>query len=229
MPPAIWHFRRPNPSGTLAKMTTPEATEPAQQWAPEKEKEFQLLLAETEYANKQIGSYMGVQMKLLGILFPAIGAIIAVLFATEKDPVLSELNTAKALLTLSLIGSFGILQTSITYGSTLTYMHYKNKVLGPRLEALLKLGYKPLSTIDSFVKTGVSDAVFFATYLATLGITLLNFGLLCYCWRLAQCERGLRLAIGVGFAGVIGSIAAQVRTRQAIKAVGLIKSSTPPA
>lgn len=203
---------------------TPGTSEPVPQWSTEKEKEFELLLSEANYADKQIGSFMGVQTKLLGILFPAIGAVIAVVFATEKDHGLSEPNTVKALLTLSLIGSFGILQTSIIYGSTLTYMHHKNKVLGPRLEALLKLNYQPLSTLDSFVNTGVSGAVFFSTYLATLGITLLNFGLLCYCWSLAHCEWGLRFAVGVGFAGVISSVAAQVRTRQAIKAVGLIKS-----
>lgn len=210
-------------SDRFFRVSTPDSPRPARTWPTEREKEFELLLAETDYANKQIGSYMGVQMKLLGILFPVIGTIIAAVFAAEKNDVLSKESTATALLTLSLIGSFGILQTSITYGSTLTYMHYKNKFLAPKLQALLDLRYQPLATIDSFVETGVSDAVFFATYFATVGITVLNFFLLCYCLILANCDTGLMLAIGLGFAGVIGSYLAQVRTHRAIKAVGLRK------
>jgi hypothetical protein len=225
---SFWASVETTTSDILVVVDTPGLSEPAPDWPPEKAKEFELLLAEADHSDEQIGSYMGLQTKQLGILFPAIGAIIAAVFAA-KDGVLSDQNAAKALLTLSLIGSFGILQTSITYGSTLTYMHYKNEVLGPKLKALLNLHYKPLSIIDSFVKTGVNGAVFFATYFATLGITLLNFGLLCYCWHLAHCERGLQLAIGAGFAGVIGSIAALVRTRQAIKAVHLLSSKQSSA
>jgi hypothetical protein len=204
-------------------------TPPPREWPPEKEKEFALLLAEAEYADKQIGNYQGIQTKQLGILFPAIGAVVAVVFAAEKEAGLSPTNTAMVLLTLSFIGSFGILQTAITYGSILPYVHYKNEVLGPKLKSLLNLSYKPYTVIDSFANTGGSGAVFFATYFATLGVTLLNFGLLCYCWRLAHCEQGLRFAIGLGFAGVIGSFVALLRTHKAIVRVGLKKSSDQPS
>jgi hypothetical protein len=203
-------------------MTTPEATEPAQQWAPEKEREFQLLLAETEHANKQIGSYMDLQIKLIGFLFSALGAFVAILFAAS----LSSSNMAKAFLTISLIASFGVFQTAITYGTALSYIGYKAKILAPRLKELLQLGYQPLEAVRAFTSAGVSRAVFFSTCFVMAGITFLNLCLLRYCWELAgDNEGGIKFGIIVALIWVVGTVVAQILMGRALQRIGVVRST----
>jgi hypothetical protein len=206
-------------------VATPDPAESGRTWPSEKEKEFELLLAETEYANKQITGYMDLQIRVNSFIFSALAAVVAALFAAQKSLEIPGPTAAKVLLVLSLIGSFGVLQTAITYGTSLTYIDRKQSVLGPRLQRLLGLSYQPLDTVPSFTDTGVSKAVLFAAYFSTVGVTLLNFGGLCYCVRLADGNCHLILAIGVGFVGVIGSFVAQVLTRRAMETVGLTKST----
>src|SRR6185295_6769344 len=104
---------------------------------PEHEMEFQLLLGEVEHANQQIGGYMDLQVKILGSLFSALGVGLGLLFAVGKT--VSSVATAKVLVALSLVASFGVIQSSISYGIALGYMHYKTFILAPKLRELLKL------------------------------------------------------------------------------------------
>lgn len=207
-------------------MATPEAAGSAQDWPPEKDREFKLLLAETEHANKQIGSYMGVQMKLLGVLFSALGAFVAILFAAEDKVALSNSNLAKAFLAISLIASFGVFQTAISYGTALSYIGYKARRLAPRFKALLRLNYQPLDSIRAFNSGGVSRAVLFSTCFLMAGITFLNLLLLRYCWKLAgEGEPGIKCGIVVAWIWVVGTVIAQILVGCAMKNIGVAGST----
>lgn len=175
------------------------------------EKECQLLLSETEYVNQQISSYMDLQIKTLTFIFAAIGIGLGFLFGKEHAPTPEQVPAI--LIVISLVGSFGILQSVVTYGVALTYIDYKANVLAGKWQSLLGLDYSPLEAAERFRRSSVKRATLVATFLLFSGCIILDLGIPIYLiftgWK-------------VGGGTLVGSIAALCGALAALVSVGLI-------
>lgn len=201
----------------------------------QKEKECQLLLAETEHVNKQISGYMGLQIKLLAFVFAAFGGGLGLLFATS-DKEISVDRPLKILVVLSLLGSFAILQTVITYGVVLTNIDYKTHVLGPKWQAILGLRYAPLDAAAWYGRSPVKKPTIIATIFLVFGAALANLALVTYlgiegfgrnCADEMKYEWGVRLAVVATGAMAVATVVSLFFLRPAMNAVGLLTPNEP--
>ena len=106
------------------------------------EAELQVLLSEKEHADKQISSYLELQLKLLAFLLGAGSAALGFVFA-KGEKILEPREIAIVILVTCVAGCVVMLQSVVTYGIALGYIHYKKSTLVPRLNVLFAL--QPLS------------------------------------------------------------------------------------
>ncbi len=141
----------------------------------EPEMEFQLLVKELEHADRQIGSYLDLQMKILGFVFTFLVGCLGFLVAGKAEGLE---NLPRLLVIASAVGSFGVLQSSINYGIALGYIYNKERWLSPRLQRLLKLTERPLYAVRAFQTSPARLPVFLSTFVVALGVDVLNAVLL---------------------------------------------------
>jgi hypothetical protein len=185
------------------------------------EKTHQLLLCETEHVNKQISSYMDLQIKLLTFVFAAIGGSLGLLFAVGPKP--DSDRAAEILLVISLLGSFGILQSVITYGIALTHIDYKTNVLGPKWQKLLGLDYAPFGAAERFRTSPVKKPALMATFFLFFGSAIANVAVVVYLVPTAP-KSGTWMCFGVATAAFMAGAALVSRLflRPAMKAAGIV-------
>ena len=144
--------------------------------------EFQILVKELEHADKQISSYMDLQMKILGVVFTLLAASLGILFSTKTGQTLTQENVSVVLGVISLLSSFGFLQTVINYGIALGYMYYKQCNIAPRLQRQIGLSDTPLQAITAFQQSPARLPVMIAMSVMSVCIFTLNAGILYYAW-----------------------------------------------
>lgn len=149
------------------------------------EKELEILLSEKEQADKQIGSYMDLQLKVHTVIFTAAAVAAGWIFAQSKagQPPSPEVRGAAAL-TLAYLGSFAILQGTITYGIVLGYIRYKHFVVGRRMQDLLELKRNPLVAMQAISSSLSNRMVVAASFFGGAFILIGAGGLLGYVLRL---------------------------------------------
>lgn len=185
--------------------------------------EFQLLLKEVEHADRQIGAYLDLQIKILGLVFTVVAACLGLLLASGPEPALAPDDLAKLLAILAAVGSLGVLQSSITYGIALGYMHGKVEFLAPRLQALLELPHRPLQAIRAFRESPARLPVLLATAVLAVGVVILEAALLGSAWKLATPGSLTRWIVRASFALLVAVVACQVLIGSAMKRVGVAK------
>lgn len=104
---------------------------------------FNLMKSEKEHVDEQISSFMGIQMKILAFLFPALGLATGWLFGDGKGT-LGLWEQGLVLLIVVLTSCFGILLSIAAYCVAMEYEHYKQAALVPRFNQLLRLEQKSL-------------------------------------------------------------------------------------
>ena len=112
------------------------------------EAELNILMSEKEQADKQIGSYLELQVKVHTFIFTAAAAAAGWIFAQNKGGLSSPEVRGAAVLALAFLGSFAILQGITVYGIVLGYIRYKNLVIGNRMKILLGLDRNPLMALQ---------------------------------------------------------------------------------
>jgi hypothetical protein len=145
------------------------------------EKELEILLSEKEQADKQIGSYMDLQLKVHTVIFTAAAVAAGWIFTQSKDgrPPSLEVRGAAAL-TLAYLGSFAVLQGTITYGIVLGYIRYKHLVVGRRMQELLKLPKNPLVAMQTISSSLSNRMVVASSFFGGTFILVGSGGLLGY-------------------------------------------------
>lgn len=191
----------------------------------DKEFEFQVLLKELDHADKQISAFMDLQMKVLGVVFTILAASLGLLLSTAPDKALTPHNLAKLLVVISVVGSFGVIQSTINYGIALGYMHNKVHFIAPRLQRLIGLDQPPLQAVTAFQESPARVPVLLATLGLAAGILALNTGVLWSAWNLAA-ENSLTQMLVGGAALLIGFTAlCQFMTWRAMKRIGIVADS----
>jgi TM2 domain-containing membrane protein YozV len=104
---------------------------------------FDLMKSEKEHVDEQISSFMGIQMKILAFLFPALGLATGWLFGDGKGT-LGHWEQGVVLLIVVLTSCFGILLSVAAYCVAMEYEHYKQAALVPRFNQLLRREQKSL-------------------------------------------------------------------------------------
>ena len=188
----------------------------------DKSMEFQLILKELDHADRQIASYLDLQMKILGLVFAFLGTSIGLTLVTEAGKALTPGSLATLLTVISAVGSVGVLQSSINYGIALSYMNSKGTYISSRLQRLLNLQERPLTAIEAFRDGPARRPVMFATAVLGFGILALNAGILTFAWSSLSNDKG-SLWFAVLATGLLsGSVVAQLLMRRAMKAVGVL-------
>lgn len=187
----------------------------------EKEMEFQLLVKELEHADGQVSSYLDLQMKILGLVFTVLAAGVGLLLTSRPDEAMSANNLAKLLTIAAAVASFAVLQSSITYGIALGYMHAKVSNLAPRFQRLLSLSEPPLQAVLAFQSSPSRLPVFLATIVLAVGLVGLELALLGIAWRLTTPGSLTRWFVRAGFALLVAVVACQVLIGAAMRKVGL--------
>lgn len=148
------------------------------------EAELQVLLSEKEHADKQIGSYLELQLKLLAFLLGAGSAGLGFVFA-RGDQFLKPPEAAIVIIVICIAGCVLMLQSVVTYGVALGYIYYKKSILGPRLAELLQLPASPLLSVKSFGESPARFPVFLASSLLAIIHAVATTALLIYAARTA--------------------------------------------
>jgi len=162
-----------------------------------RERLFELLMSEKEQADKQIGSYLELQLKLHTVMFTgaAVGAGWA--FAKGGGGFASEPEVrATAALTVAVVAIFAVLQAAANYGIVLGYIRYKHQVIGRQLQALLHLTSNPLSALRTIGASRSNSVVMLASVSGGLLFFGGSAGLIAY--------SGLALRETGGVAGMLG-------------------------
>jgi hypothetical protein len=151
------------------------------------EKELEVLLSEKEQSDKQIGSYLELQLKVHTVIFTAAAVAAGWVFSQKRDSLLAspEVSGAAAL-TLAFLGSFAVLQGTINYGIVLDYMRYKHVVVGRRMQDLLGLEQNPLVALPTISSSLANRTVIAASYFGGVFIWVGSGALLGYVlwlWR----------------------------------------------
>lgn len=190
---------------------------------------FELLMKELEHADRQIGSYMDLQMKILALVFAFLGASLGLLLSTEKDRALTPQGTAKLLIIASAVASFGVLQSSINYGTALAYMHNKTHFIAPRIKVLLQLQEMPLPAIRAFRESPASPPVLLATLILAVGLAALNAGLLIIAWQKATRFSVTWWLIGGAALLLVSVIVVQIQMGRAMNSTGIAAEAATEA
>jgi len=147
----------------------------------DRDKQFELLMSEKEQADKQIGSYLELQLKLHGVIFTAaaVGAGWAFAKGSGEFSAVPEVR-ATAALTVAVVAIFAVLQTTVNYGIALGYIRYKHRVVGRRLQALLHLQGNPLAALRTISASRSNSAVMLASVASSLLLLSGSAGLIVY-------------------------------------------------
>ncbi len=186
-----------------------------------REMEFQVIMKELDHADTQIQSYMDLQMKILGVVFTFLGGILGLLLSTKVTDGTRHQDLAKLLIIASSLGSFGVLQSSIVYGTVIGYIYGKVHLIAPRLARLLDLKEAPLLAVRAFRESPAMLPVMLATGALALGISALNLGVIWSALRLAT-SGSLTQYLGLGALALFAVvIVVQVQMALAMRAVGV--------
>ena len=184
------------------------------------EMEFQIIMKELDHADRQIQSYMDLQMKILGVAFTFLGGILGLLLS-KATGVANPQDLAKLLIVASALGSFGVLQSSIVYGTVIGYIYGKVHLIAPRLVRLLNLKETPLLAVRAFRESPAMLPVILATGVLAVGISALNVGVLWSALRLAT-SWSLTQYLALGASALLAAvIVIQVQMALAMRAVGV--------
>jgi hypothetical protein len=161
------------------------------------EAELNILMSEKEHADKQIGSYLELQVKVHTFIFTAAAAAAAGwIFARKEGDLSSPEVRSAAVLVLAFLGSFAILQGIIVYGIVLGYIRYKNKVVGNRIKDLLGLDRNPLMALQAIASSSSNRIVMTSSIFGGVFLLGISGGLLGYAfllWQDARARNGLLL------------------------------------
>ena len=185
------------------------------------EMELQVLLKELEHADKQISSFMELQMKILGVVFTLLAATLGLLFTNKVGIKLEPQNIAILLVIISVVGSFGVMQSIINYGISLGYMHNKQDFISPRLKDLIKLKELPLQAVTAFESSPAKAPVLFATATVAAGIAVLNAVVLWQAWGKAGDEFSTKIYISLAGLLLISTLVCQALIGKAMKKIGI--------
>jgi hypothetical protein len=150
------------------------------------EKELSILMSEKEQADKQIGSYLELQVKVHTLIFTAGAVAAGWIFAQNKGEVSSGDVRGAAVLALAFLGSFATLQGVVNYGIVLGYIRYKHLVVGRRMQDLLGLDRNPLTALRAISSSSSNRIVMASSFFGGVFILGASGGLLGYAlslWR----------------------------------------------
>jgi len=130
-----------------------------------------LLLSEKEHADRQIGSYLELQLKMMAFLFSALVVAAGLGLGGGSKAGITPSQTGVTLLIVVFIGIFAILQSVIMYGIVLGYIRYKQMVIGRSLKEVLGLTANPLQALPTISRASSNTVVLGASFLLGGGIT----------------------------------------------------------
>lgn len=185
------------------------------------ERELQVALKELDHADKQISSYMDLQLKIVGFVLAFFGTATGLLLSTEAGSRVHGLDLPKLLVIASAVGSFGILQSAINYGIALGYMYNKTRYLAPRLKLLLGVEKSPLDAVRAFHESPARSPVMIATLTIAIGVDLLNAALLWKAFPLSAPGPITRLMVEGATALLLVVIVVQVLVGAAMSRIGI--------
>lgn len=150
------------------------------------EKELSILVSEKEQADKLIGSYLELQVKVRTLIFTTGAVAAGWIFAQNKSDLSSVDVRGAAVLALAFLGSFSTLQGIVNYGIVLGYIRYKNLVVGRRMQDLLELKQNPLAALRAISSSSSNRIVVASSVFGDVFILGASGGLLVYAlllWR----------------------------------------------
>lgn len=183
------------------------------------EAEFQVLMSEKEHADKQISSYLELQLKLLAFLLGTGSAVLGFVFA-KGDKSLKPPEIAVIILVACFAGCVLMLQSVVTYGIALGYIHYKKATLAPRLRDLFLLGHEPALSVKSFGDSPARYPVFMASGALALVHALATSALLTYASYLVSAKRVIVASFVACWVLLIITLAIEVALARAMREVG---------
>jgi hypothetical protein len=185
------------------------------------EVEIQVLLSEKDHADRQIAAYSELQLKLLTFLFAAASAALGFVLAKGKDAI-DPAQVPVVLVVVSVAGCVVMLQSVVTYGIALGYIHYKKAVLAPRLQSLAGMPAPPPLTVGSFATSPARYPVFFASAILGALHFVVTIALLAYAGHLWTLSAS-RTAVLMGSWALLGAtLVIEIRLAIAMKTVGTI-------
>jgi hypothetical protein len=123
--------------------------------------EISILLSEKQHADRAIGDYLELQLKIFALLSGAGGAALGLFFTRSADQQTSSIGYAAVLSAIG--GCLVVLQSIATYGIAVAYIHYKQVAIMPRLRELSGMGADTINTENEFRQGPASLPVSFAT------------------------------------------------------------------
>lgn len=183
------------------------------------EQELRILLSEKEQADRQIGSYLELQVKVQTVIFTAAAVAGGWLFAQQKStPPTVEVRGA-AVLTLAFLGCISTLQGIVNYGIVLGYIRYKHLKVGDRMGKLLDLKQNPLAALGTIAAASSNRVVMAASFISSVFVLGVSGGLLGYGFSI---EESLRKTLFPG--GLWACVALWLATL--LCGLGLVRSMT---
>lgn len=144
------------------------------------EQELRILMSEKEQADKQIGAYLDLQVKLHTVIFTAAVVAAGWIFAQHEGAVATIEVRGAAVLALAFLGSFAMLQGIVNYGIVLGYIRYRHLVVGRRMQELLGLDRNPLAAAPVFGSSSSNHVVTAASIFRLVFVLGASGGLLGY-------------------------------------------------
>lgn len=186
------------------------------------EAELQVLLSEKENADKQIGSYFELQLKLLTFVLGVGSAGLGFVFA-RGDKLLKPTEVAIVIIVICIAGCVTMLQCIVTYGVALGYIYYRQTILGPRLAELFHLPSSPLLATRSFDESPARFPVFLASLALAIIHALATVALLICAARIAFLTTTTVLVLSACWVLFAVTIAIEALLAYSIKKVGTEK------
>jgi hypothetical protein len=163
--------------------------------------ELKVLMSEKEQADKQIGSYIELQLKLFAFLFSAGVVAGSWVFSSGRFSELPETAKAACALALAFIGCFAVLQSVVNYGIVLGYIRYKHFVVGDRIMKIARMDMNPFRAMATIASTRANSIVVVASVLVGVLVLVFNLALLTY--AASQAEGSTLLWLAIGLCGVM--------------------------
>jgi hypothetical protein len=148
--------------------------------------ELRILMSDKEQADKQIGSYLELQVKIHTVIFTAAAVAAGWIFAQHDGAPASGDVRGAAVLTLAFLGGFATLQAITNYGIVLGYIRYKHLVVGRRMQQLLGLDHNPLAGLRAIASLSSNRIVIASSFFGGLFILAASGGLLGYAYSMRQ-------------------------------------------
>ena len=183
-------------------------------------REYDLLISEKEYIDKQISKGSDLQVRHYFILFTVIPLALGWTIKSDMPGLQDNRLIATILLLIVIAACFFFLQIIILYSQTIAWINYKKNVLGPKLRDLLELEENPFETMAGVLISPARPAM------KTAVVTLLVAHILMVCaiWFMVLGNLSrihvpftIGLLLGVSFLMIAGSILGLIRLVVAIK------------